>query len=58
MGGAGRKTLPLLFGVGPGDGLAILVAVLLVAVTVLAATIPPAVRAMRFDPTVALRDAG
>jgi ABC-type lipoprotein release transport system permease subunit len=44
--------------VGPADGLAILGAVLVVALTVLIATIPPAVRALRVDPTVALRDAG
>jgi putative ABC transport system permease protein len=55
---SGRMIRALLFGVGPGDVLAIVVAVLLVAVTVLIATIPPAVRAMRIDPTVALRDVG
>jgi ABC-type lipoprotein release transport system permease subunit len=45
----------VLYGVSPGDATSILSAALLIVATVLAACVPPAVRAMREDPVEGLR---
>lgn len=45
----------VLYGVSPGDATSILSAALLIVATVLAACVPPAVRAMRVDPVEGLR---
>jgi ABC-type antimicrobial peptide transport system permease subunit len=50
-----RSFSALLFGVGPGDPLALLGAVAMLAAVAVAATIVPARRAAAVDPVVALR---
>jgi ABC-type antimicrobial peptide transport system permease subunit len=45
----------VLYGVSPGDATSLLSAALLIVATVLAACVPPAVRAMRVDPVEGLR---
>ncbi len=53
--GAGRSMEALLFGVGPGDLATYAGGFVLVAATVLSGCLVPALRAVRVDPTIALR---
>jgi ABC-type antimicrobial peptide transport system permease subunit len=54
--GLSRLIRTLLFGVGPGDPLTVITMAAAIAVAAFAASLPPALRAARLDPVVALRE--